>query len=601
MKVTKKGKSSMGLAAGQARLLTITARKSDCEYQSMKYSHQKIALARQLADLSNEYQNSIDQTKLYYDYYGTGDTSNPLSYGILMTPSTLNNYMPTIVADGGGRTILNSKYAAAARAAGIPQEGLGSLPSETMRNNFITGLYNSGLITEKMASTILGLPYNQASGLGGATTVAAQTQEVGFNDLVEMLKDVSVSDPTGFNSSAYSHVRDIVLLNGSSANGNTSSTNNQIIAANGTTNIADYIGTGGVATDSTNSLMKKLSFGDILSGNYIMTFVGKDQENYALGKDGGAMQAAENCSFWDEMYETLESLLGTGDTYSQNALSYAKSKLQSLYILDRSNQTGESRDKNKGQAGIIPGLAYKETSRQKKDNTVFNAATRYADADEKNGGYIGLTMRLNFGNGSDDDSDISAVSINLSSMMKAYLTYFYDFMNGVSATDEYGNDKYFVTENLKTSKLVGSNENFTIKVGTTVSSDDLAQSTFYDALFNQICSKGWSENVNIDDNDYLQNMLQSGMAFISKVKDDGYYYQGNYATDNYIKEVSDESAVAQAEAKYTTEKAKLNAKEETLDLKMKNLDTEISSLSTEYDTVKNIVSKNIERFKRYSA
>ena len=129
----------------------------------------------------------------------------------------------------------------------------------------------------------------------------------------------------------------------------------------------------------------------------------------------------------------------------------------------------------------------------------------------------------------------------------------------------------------------------------------MAQSTFYDALFNQICSKGWSENGNIDDNDYLQNMLQSGMAFISKVKEDGYYYQGNYATDNYIKEISDESAVAQAEAKYTTEKAKLNAKEETLDLKMKNLDTEISSLSTEYDTVKNIVSKNIERFKRYSA
>lgn len=84
------------------------------------------------------------------------------------------------------------------------------------------------------------------------------------------------------------------------------------------------------------------------------------------------------------------------------------------------------------------------------------------------------------------------------------------------------------------------------------------------------------------------------MLFISKMKDDGYYYQSNYATDCYIKEISDETAIAQAEAKYTTEKAKLNAKEETLDLKMKNLDTEISSLTTEYDTVKNTISKNIE-------
>ena len=61
----------MGLAAGQARLLTITGRKSDCEFESMRLSHQKIALARQLADLSNEYQNSLTQTKLVYDYYGT--------------------------------------------------------------------------------------------------------------------------------------------------------------------------------------------------------------------------------------------------------------------------------------------------------------------------------------------------------------------------------------------------------------------------------------------------------------------------------------------------------------------------------------------------
>ena len=97
-------------------------------------------------------------------------------------------------------------------------------------------------------------------------------------------------------------------------------------------------------------------------------------------------------------------------------------------------------------------------------------------------------------------------------------------------------------------------------------------------------------------------MLQSGKLYISKIKDDGYYYQANYATDSYIKEIADETYIAQAEAKYNTQKEKLNSKEETLDLKMKNLDTEISSLTTEYDTVKNTISKNIEKsFKRYNA
>ena len=141
----------MGLAAGQARLLTITARKSDCEYESMRLSHQKIALARELSDLSNEYQNSLNQTKLVYDYYGTGDTSTPLSYGLLMSPSVLNDYLPVTITDSLGRVTLNSKYAAAARAAGIPQEGLGTLPSEGMRNAFIQGLYTSGILTKNTA------------------------------------------------------------------------------------------------------------------------------------------------------------------------------------------------------------------------------------------------------------------------------------------------------------------------------------------------------------------------------------------------------------------------------------------------------------------
>ena len=97
-------------------------------------------------------------------------------------------------------------------------------------------------------------------------------------------------------------------------------------------------------------------------------------------------------------------------------------------------------------------------------------------------------------------------------------------------------------------------------------------------------------------------MLKTGKYFLSTCTDDGYYYQGNYATNTYIKEVTDEDAIAKAEAKYNTEKQKLNQKEEILDLKMKNLDTEISSLTTEYDTIKSLISKNIEKsFKRYDA
>ena len=143
---------------------------------------------------------------------------------------------------------------------------------------------------------------------------------------------------------------------------------------------------------------------------------------------------------------------------------------------------------------------------------------------------------------------------------------------------------------------------YTVPTGKSITTEDAYQAQFWDTLFNQICQNGWTEDSNVDDKEYLQEVLQSGKLFLSRVKDDGYYYQVNYSTDSYIKEVADETLIAQAEAKYNTEKSRLNSKEETLDLKMKNIETEISSLTTEYDTVKNTISKNIEKsFKRYDA
>lgn len=542
----------MGLAAGQARLLTITARKSDCEFRSMGLSHQKISLARQLADLSNEYQNSLDQSKLIYDYYGTGDTTNPLSYNILMTPSTLNDYMPTTITDTLGRTVLNSKYASAARYAGIPQEGLGTLPSEAMRNAFIQGLASKGVISTVLASTILGLPYNQEAGLGGGSTVSVTTMSGNISDLIEQLKcngqsiDVSLDnvntegvDSAWFQLSKNGNVTDLNSLN-----------------KNVSLNLSDLL-----SNDDTY-----ISFGNQKTGEYA-------HENLVT--------SAKNIlsTVLDATYEQLASLLDLGDGYTAKALDYARTETEKLFLPSIDNLRNEE---------------YR--------TFVGNGNTNNASS-ENNQNYMGFVYVK--GESSMFKSSKPKAAVNINNMTKAFLTFFVKYMDGVASKDADGSDKYKVQiGHLSENKLATSDYLFqyTIKIGTEISSDDLAQATFYDALFNQICKQGWSENEKITESGYLQQMLQNGMLFISKMKDDGYYYQGNYATDPYIKEISDETAIAQAESRYTTEKAKLNTKEETLDLKIKNLDTEISSLTTEYDTVKNTISKNIEKsFKRYSA
>lgn len=558
MNVTDFERKIMGLAAGQARLLTITGRKSDCEFESMRLSHQKIALARELADISNEYQNSLNQTKLVYDFYGTGDTSTQLSYGILMNPSALNNYMPTTITDALGRVTLNSKYAAAARAAGIPQEGLGTLPSENMRKAFIDGLANAGLITNKLAETINNLPYNQSAGFGGGATVATLTESGNFDALVEHLSQLDLT--INIDLSSYSSVNDLTIRN---------KKNNDNVVMN--------------AKGDASSQNKSFSLAELLDNNsglelYFKTYKKGDK----LKEDdiiAGYMIAEDIIG---QVYNALSSVLDLGDGYTAKALEYASNKSLEHYVYYKEDG---SYDTNKVQS---PGQSF-----------FSYGSTGNGSGSTPN--EIGWESRTYFS----DWSDRSEGGYSINNLIESFVTHFADYMNGVSKTNSKGEEVFDIQDgNLSNSHLASDNQIFEYiwKIGSEVSSDDLGQATFYDTLFNQICANGWTENDRVNENDYLQQMLQNGMMFISKMKDDNFYYQGNYATDTYIKEIADDTLIAYAESKYNTEKAKLNAKEETLDLKMKNLDTEISSLTTEYDTVKNTISKNIEKsFKRYSA
>ena len=600
----------MGLAAGQARLLSITSRKSDCEFQSMRLSHQKIALSRELADLSNEYQNSLDQTKLVYDYYGTGDTNTPLTYGLLMTPSALNDYIPIILTDTSGRVTLNSKYAAAARAAGIPQEGLGTLPSETMRNAFVNGLAAQGLITDRTASTILGLPYNQGAGFGGDTTVALITESGNINDLIEYFNENSSNTfLVSPNTDSRLYREDITNSKGNKS------------TAKVCINTGD-----GKSTDDVEISLANLLKGDT---QYVLDYEGiKGEQTPVIGLGLMTTYLTGTDGFIDWLYDEFSSVLDLGDENTGAALEYALTETKAIFaktdatigdtyyddlavywgqICEGSEKSGINEldhatswdDDKYNLQKYVNGVSAK--TKDKKDPRYDPSMARDSYK------YLGFNVvRSNQENLADDGNDRGTAAINLNNIARAFLTYFADYMYGVDKTDANGIDKYYVNKGsieaenrLVTDDLLYT---FTWATGTEVSSDDLGQAVFYDTLFNQICANGWTEDGQIGDKDYLQQMLQSGKLYLSRVKDDGYYYQVNYGTDSYIKEVADETYIAQAEAKYNTEKEKLNSKEETLDLKMKNLDTEISSLTTEYDTVKNTISKNIEKsFKRYNA
>ncbi len=569
----------MGLAASQARLLTITARKADCEYQSMRYSHQKIALSRDLTDLSTEYQNSLDQTKLVYDFYGTGDTTTPLSYGLLMTPSQMNGYLPTLITDTSGKTVLSSAYATAARAAGIPQEGLGCLPSSTMRNKFIEGLAKSGIISNEQAATYVGIEYAQSMGMGTTDLVTTKVEEM---TLAELIDYYTSGD---FETTSYMYDRealkaelaaeDVQIRTGAKANGD--------------------IG------NQTLTLDQILSDANGQNPHYQILCKVDDENDGRLN----TANAIANSPIWDWMFSEFASLLNVaGDPGVSSAIASAEAQTRKLLQSDNLalQFSGKTWEKS-GWKGVISAM-----NDQNHHRTWFGQIFRGTEDSYNTAEYIGITTYDNdrngfLGMGNKKKYKKDGVSVDVSNIAYAYLTYFIQAMEGI------GKSEYTVSDTTNNRKVEDSNlitldsdYKFNVVVNTGVNTDQALQSGFFDAIFNQICTNGWVENNNVTDNDYLQEMLKTGKYFLSTCTDDGYYYQGNYATNTYIKEVTDEDAIAKAEAKYNTEKQKLNQKEEILDLKMKNLDTEISSLTTEYDTIKSLISKNIEKsFKRYDA
>ena len=578
----------MGLAASQARLLTITARKSDCEAQSMRYSHQKLALSRDLTNLSNQYQNSLDQTKLVYDFYGTGDETTPLSYGLMMTPSEMNGYLPMLVTDASGKTILSSQYAAAARAAGIPQEGLGCLPSSDIRNKFIQGMADSGLITQDAANTYMGIQYSQDIGNGTTDLVTTNVQHMTLAELLEYYEQ-SGAVPTTVSFDNWWNTLD----GGEDTHLNAF----KLCDENGTV----LSGSG----QSTN-----ISLRDILSGNYrLLAKVNQGTKNKDLRDPAILAGNIQYLDIWEWMFGEFESILNVaGDSNITAALSYAKT--QTMALLDTENngygtwQRGET--KEYGFNNFQGVLACMDTNSSENDGSWWQNGLQRYEATFSNSQYIGVCVYDNV-YPFQRKKRADGISINISNIATAYLTYFAEYMQGTKLAET----KYYVdTDNsdgrrVDQSSLISLEDEsflFDVVVDTGINADQALISGFHDAIFNQICLRGWTENNQIQDNDYMQEMLKTGKFFLATCTDDGYYYQGNYSTNTYVREITDDEAIAKAEAKYNTEKQKLNQKEEILDLKMKNLDTEISSLTTEYDTVKSVISKNIEKsFKRYDA
>lgn len=130
----------MGLAASQARLLLLTARKDDVEGQLMSLSNARLSLTRESAKISQQYSDALNAQKLVWK----GDDGNEvdLTYNLLMRPNNISTdagqYLVT--NSSNGKVILDNSYIS---QLGIASSGAtGDLSKSVSKQEFLEKTMN---------------------------------------------------------------------------------------------------------------------------------------------------------------------------------------------------------------------------------------------------------------------------------------------------------------------------------------------------------------------------------------------------------------------------------------------------------------------------
>lgn len=614
----------MGLATSQARFLCITARKADCEYKSTELAQQKLEITNQLSDISANYANAMNSTKLVWKN-DLVENDYGLTYNLLMTPSAANDYNPYMVTTSSGAIVLNSEYAAAAKAAGISKAG--GIASADGRDKFIAALVPNGIVTQDTANSIMTTDYVATKMDDGTlkldkANTSATTGNVGWNSGAGMGStplDKNSVDGLDISALITSDLIGEQLVDWAQL---ITTSSEQITSAKYDSTIKDYdvqIKKAATAlqyaeanTEDYTAKAAALNALKDAKAEFIKNakkngIVDVTRDNFQMDnnsvRDTGFTIVSNGTITYDE--DTIKKMT-IGDLLSSNIVlmtqnqsadkmsKYATKLMESIASIFgyRNSGHGLNMDSKSNEA-----LEFAMTMVKNINLKASNAITQGTSVDDKamtnNSAYVNANDYNRIGTGGKyvfSKGPVSYQAVSVSNLLSSFLTYYDNYMNGNSSA-------YVVGKRVDTSAFVTDDRNYRYfaEAEGTATSQKEKLADFYDQLYNNLCEKGWREDASVQDNEYLENALKTGRYAMSSLHEDGYFYQTRYNETGYIVEETDSDAIARAEAEFTQKKAELTYKEDAIDMKSKKLDAEISSLSTEYDTVKQLISKSIEK------
>ena len=564
--VDKKEISVMGMSAGQARLLSVTARLTDNELRSQMLTNTKLRLADKSSAASNEYMDALNSEKLNFKLYnGNGTvTSSNLTPSLLYTYQSLKNQYA--IRNSSGQYLVSGTDAKNYENSNTLYDFLNCYDLVDVDS------YTTYQEDEKKYQEYL-VEYNQY--LKDYQVYLEDLEEynasLNQSDLYEIFSGAVGTEETATNSGAsfcyyyalqgdtscYLHLLNEILdFDGTALQKHTYETSTgQTFTTNGETG-----GMWNYANDEMHEISEALNEKDE-DGNYLRLCDGDDN----LDEDG-VQNILEQAISQGRQPSELELLisdykLNDDGSYSKKSL---KEKAIDMYYIIKNNLVTDKQTRRDMLVNFTDGDMQKLTL-EKPEEPVKPAVVEkpekplydiFVTDGEKAQWYVNLWYMMN---GSDTANKIG-------SSVEDGTTYY-----GISNNDKNELKSNYVE--LEPSVLTNSEWlNFALKNGIVT----LSQVTYA----NPSANSGKEPDI-----------LSDGYTWTSII----------YTNASDIVSVEDSAAIAKAEVEYENAIREIENEDKKIDQDLKKLDTEHTALQTEYESIKSVIDKNVERsFKAFS-
>lgn len=689
----------MGMAASQARLLTITARLTDNELKSQSINNAKMRLATQSSQASEKYINALNQANLMFSNYDASgsEQSQLLTFNALTAFSSYNNQYGLVNA--AGQLLVSESEAKIFEAAGgnlndyLQAHGL---VYDTTYFKQLQDIDNGGIYPEpfnNISTDTLKTWYEAYGSLENSQEQEDYKQK--YNDYSTDTNTFKASLKTSFKNFANDSTKDVVSStdDGKSVTFKRQLPNASLFTEN-TTFVAKFAKSlesdlknypsetsklwGYLTTDAKNEITS-IKDSVLINGNTLTISSGKnigsikaDDKTITIKGETWGYQYDETTKKYsfsthpenetDEKghevttyvtptdgYSSLAELISgiqiKGTEYDENGVvkSTDITNIKATQAADGSYSITSYKNYDLSDYDATNKAALGTTNAVNVKNAMNDLAARiYAVLTDTNSINLDAII-LDYNKGIDTGIDftqeyegktISEYAKKYSDSKDAYLKFIYDeqsydqvneklIKGEITAKDLTDPDfvlklaksdglilassYHTIIEDMFVSKMIEEtgepkyswiDENDTANTG---NADAKAQ--WYTNLFNRM-KQGYKqlENGLASSSQWIEYALEGGIVSMEQVDKNYTWKSLDYKTCTKITEETDNSAaVTKAEAEYNRAMNDIDSKDSMYDIQLKNIDTEHTALQTEYDSIKNALTKNIERTFKFSS